>query len=146
VHFAATAGRDKSDSGIEASASGGTIPCSRFRGVGSDRREEYGIFIVVGSKIAIDRERTAEFCRRHHIRRLALFGSVLTDDFRPDSDVDVLVDFEPGQVIGFRIFDIEDELSQILGGHRVDLVREKYLNRRLRNRVLAGAETQYAER
>ena len=75
-----------------------------------------------------------------------LFGSVLTDDFRPDSDVDVLVDFEPGQVIGFRIFDIEDELSQILGGHRIDLVREKYLNRRLRNRVLAGAETQYEER
>lgn len=100
----------------------------------------------MGAKIAIDRERIAEFCRRHHIRRLALFGSVLTDDFRPDSDVDVLVDFEPGQVIGFRIFDIEDELSQILGGHRIDLVREKYLNRRLRNRVLAGAETQYAER
>ena len=92
-----------------------------------------------------NRKRIAELCRRHHIRRLALFGSVLTDDFRPDSDVDVLVDFEPDQVIGFRIFDIEEELSQILGGHRVDLIREKYLNRRLRKRVLASAENHYAE-
>jgi uncharacterized protein len=100
---------------------------------------------AMGAKITIDRERIAELCRRHHIRKLALFGSVLTDDFRPDSDVDVLVDFAPGEVVGFRIFDIEDELSQILGGHRVDLVREKYLNRRLRGRVLASAETQYAE-
>ena len=99
----------------------------------------------VSVRIAIDRARIADFCRRHHIRRLALFGSVLTDDFRPDSDVDVLVDFEPDQVVGFRIFDIEDELSQLLAGHRVDLVREKYLNRRLRHRVLASAETQYAE-
>ena len=99
----------------------------------------------MGARISIDRERVAALCRRHHIRRLALFGSVLTDDFRPDSDIDVLVDFEPGEVVGFRIFDIEDELSQILGGHRVDLVREKYLNRRLRDRVLRSAETQYAE-
>ena len=99
----------------------------------------------MGAKITIDRERIADVCRHHRIRKLALFGSVLTDDFRPDSDVDVLVDFEPGLVVGFRIFDIEDELSQIFGGHRVDLVREKYLHRRLRDRVLATAETQYAE-
>ena len=99
----------------------------------------------MSGRVAIDRERIADLCRRHHIRKLALFGSVLSDDFRPDSDIDVLVDFEPDQVVGFRIFDIEDELSQILGGHRVDLVREKYLNRRLRDRVLATAETQYAE-
>ena len=99
----------------------------------------------MSGRVAIDRERIADLCRRHHIRKLALFGSVLSDDFRPDSDIDVLVDFEPGQVVGFRIFDIEDELSQILGGHRVDLVREKYLNRRLRDRVLATAETEYAE-
>ena len=108
-------------------------------------RAECGMRTPMAAKIAIDRHRIAEFCRRHHVRKLALFGSVLTDDFRPDSDVDVLVDFEPGQVIGFRIFDIEEELSRILGGHRVDLVREKYLNRRLRDRVLASAETQYAE-
>lgn len=96
-------------------------------------------------RITIDRERIAEFCRRNHIRKLALFGSVLRDDFGPESDVDVLVDFEPGQMIGFRIFDIEDELSRLLGGHRVDLVSEKFLNRRLRDRVLASAEIQYAE-
>jgi len=95
-------------------------------------------------RIPIDRERIAAFCRRHHIRKLALFGSVLRDDFGPDSDVDVLVEFEPGQVIGFRIFDIEDELSRLLGGHRVYLVPEKFLNRRIRDRVLASAEVQYA--
>jgi len=95
-------------------------------------------------RIPIDRERIAAFCRRHHIRKLALFGSVLRDDFGPDSDVDVLVEFEPGQMIGFRIFDIEDELSRLLGGHRVDLVPEKFLNRRIRDRILASAEVQYA--
>lgn len=98
----------------------------------------------MSAKVVIDRERLAEVCRRHHIRKLALFGSVLREEFRPDSDVDVLVDFEPGRVIGFRIFDIEAELSRVFGGHRVDFVREKYLNRRLRDRVLATAETQYA--
>lgn len=95
--------------------------------------------------MTVDRQRLAEFCRRHHIRKLALFGSVLRDDFRPDSDVDVLVEFEPGQVIGLRVIDIEDELSQILGGHKVDMVRKKYLNRHIRDRVLASAEVQYDE-
>jgi len=92
----------------------------------------------------IDRERIAEFCRRHHIRRLALFGSVLRDDFRPDSDVDVLVEFEPGAFVGFGIIDMEDELSQMLG-RKVDLVREKFLNRHIRERVLASAKQVYAE-
>ena len=99
----------------------------------------------MGSQIPIDRERLASFCRRHHIRKLALYGSVLRDDFRPDSDVDVLVEFEPGQAPGFRIVDIEEELSHLLGGRRVDLVSEKYLNPRLRGRVLASAEVHYAE-
>jgi uncharacterized protein len=97
------------------------------------------------AKIPVDREQLAALCRRNGIRRLALFGSVLRDDFRPDSDVDVLIDFQPGVSVGFRIFDIEDELSRLFGGHHVDLVREKYLNRRLRDRVLADAETEYAE-
>jgi len=92
----------------------------------------------------VDRQRIAEFCRKHHIRKLSLFGSVLGDDFRPESDIDVLVTFEPGQVIGLRIVDIEDELAQLLG-RRVDLVSEKYLNRRIRDRVLSAAEVQYAE-
>jgi predicted nucleotidyltransferase len=98
----------------------------------------------VSPRITVDRQRIAEFCRKHHIRRLALFGSVLGDDFRPDSDVDVLVAFEPGQVIGLRIIDIEDELARLFG-RRVDLVSEKYLNHRIRDEVLAAAEVQYAE-
>lgn len=96
-------------------------------------------------RIALDRKQIAEFCRRHHIRKLSLFGSVLRDDFRPDSDVDVLVEFEPGHRVGLRIIDIQEELSKMLGGRRVDIVSEKYLNRRLRNRVLASAEVEYAE-
>ena len=96
-------------------------------------------------RIDVDRKQIAEFCRRHHIRRLSLFGSVLRDDFRPDSDVDVLVEFEPGRQVGLRIIDMEEELSKMLGGRRVDIVSEKYLNRRLRNRVLASAEVEYAE-
>ena len=96
-------------------------------------------------RIALDRNQIAEFCRRHHVRKLSLFGSVLRDDFRPDSDVDVLVEFEPGRPVGLRIIDIEEELSKMLGGRRVDIVSEKYLNRRLRNRVLASAEVEYAE-
>ncbi len=98
----------------------------------------------MSSRIPVDRQRIAEFCRKFHIRKLSLFGSVLRDDFRPDSDVDVLVTFEPGQVIGLRIVDIEDELAQLLG-RRVDIVSEKYLNHRIRDRVLSAAEIQYAE-
>jgi len=91
------------------------------------------------------RDQIADFCRRHHIRKLALFGSVLRDDFQPDSDVDVLVEFEPGHAVGFEILDMEEELSRIFGGHKVDIVQEKYLNRWLRARVLGSAEVQYAE-
>jgi len=97
------------------------------------------------SQVPIDREKLASFCRRHHIRKLAFFGSVLRDDFRPNSDIDVLVDFEPGRTPGFAIVDIEEELSQLLGGRKVDLVSEKYLNPRLRGPVLASAEVQYAQ-
>jgi predicted nucleotidyltransferase len=95
--------------------------------------------------ISIDRTSLAALCRRHHIRRLSLFGSVLRSDFRPDSDVDVLVEFEPGQVPGFlALHEIEMELSQLLGGRQVDLVTQRSLNRRLRDRVLSSAEVEYA--
>ncbi|MCY3022894.1 MAG: nucleotidyltransferase family protein [Planctomycetota bacterium] len=100
----------------------------------------------MSTRVKLDKGRLAEFCRHNHIRTLALFGSVLRDDFRPDSDVDVLVEFEPGQTFGFRIFRLEEQLSQLLGGHKVDLVNQKYLNPRIRDRVLAAAEVQYAER
>ena len=60
-------------------------------------------------------ESLAEFCRRHHIRKLAFFGSVLREDFRPDSDIDVLVEFEPGRTPGLAFFSMQDELSELLG-------------------------------
>jgi predicted nucleotidyltransferase len=93
----------------------------------------------------VDSDAIADFCRRHHIRKLSLFGSVLRDDFRPDSDVDVLVEFEPGVEFGWDIMDVEEELSQLFDGHKIDMVRERYLNHRLRDRILASAEVQYAE-
>ncbi len=100
---------------------------------------------MVSESLEVSQDWVADFCRRHHIRKLSLFGSVLRDDFRPDSDVDVLIRFEPGHVVGLGIMDIEEELSQLLGGHKIDLVNEKYLNRRLRSRILAEAEVQYAQ-
>ena len=93
-------------------------------------------------RIAINRDRLAEFCRRNHIRRLALFGSVLRDDFRPDSDVDVLVEFEPGRIPGLRFFTLERELSEILG-RKVDLKTPNFLSPYFRGRVMAEAEVQY---
>jgi predicted nucleotidyltransferase len=96
-------------------------------------------------RIAVDRAKLAGFCRRHHIRKLSLFGSVLRDDFGPDSDVDVLVEFAPGHTPGLEIVDIEESLSELLGGRKVDLVNPKYLNPRLKARVLGEAEVQYAE-
>ena len=97
----------------------------------------------MGARIPIDRERIAEFCRRNHIRKLSLFGSVLRDDFRPDSDVDVLVEFEPGAVVGLiRLAGMEIELSEMLG-RKVDLNTAGFLSRHYRGRVLAEAEVQY---
>src|SRR5437868_15292620 len=90
--------------------------------------------------ISIDREKLGALCRQHHIRRLSLFGSVLRPDFRPDSDVDVLVEFEPGQVPGFlALHEIEAELSKPLGGRKADLATQRSLNRRLRDRVASSA-------
>ena len=96
-------------------------------------------------RLEIPKDRLADLCQRRRIRKLSLFGSVLRDDFRPDSDVDVLIQFEAGHVIGLDIMDVEEELSQLLAGRRIDLVNEKYLNRRLRARILAEAEVQYAQ-
>ncbi len=93
-------------------------------------------------RIDIDREAVATFCRRHHVRRLALFGSVLREDFTPASDVDVLVEFEAGHVPGLAFFEMERELSDILG-HRVDLNTPGFLSRYFRDQVLAEAENQY---
>jgi predicted nucleotidyltransferase len=86
------------------------------------------------SHIPIPREQIAAFCKRHHIRKLALFGSVLRDDFRPDSDVDILVEFEPGHVPGFfGLFDMQEELSTLFGGRTVDLRTPQELSRYFRD-------------
>src|ERR1044071_5321469 len=87
-------------------------------------------------------QRLAEFCQRHGIQRLALFGSVLRDDFKPESDVDVLVEFKPGVRTGLRFFAMQDELSEILG-RRVDLHTPECLSKYFRDRVLSEAVTQY---
>lgn len=94
-------------------------------------------------QIPLDLEHMANFCRRHHIRSLALFGSVLREDFRPDSDVDVLVQFEDGCTPGWELFDLEDELSGVLG-RRVDLNTPGFLSRSFRQRVLYEAQIVYA--
>ena len=95
------------------------------------------------SRIPIDRKKIEGFCHQHHIRRLALFGSVLRDDFRPDSDVDVLVEFEPSHVPGLAFFDMEAELAHLIG-RQVDLNTPQFLSRYFRDTVLAEAEVLYA--
>ena len=94
------------------------------------------------SRIDMPTDKVAEFCRANHIRRLALFGSVLRDDFREDSDVDVLVEFEPGHVPGLAFFRMERELSELLG-RKVDLNTPGFLSDYFRDEVLAEAEVQY---
>jgi len=96
--------------------------------------------------IDVPRHQLAEFCRRHQIQTLSLFGSVLREDFRPDSDIDVLVDFEDGHMPGLLgIARMERELSGILGGRKVDLRTPEDLSRYFRQEVLAKAEVQYAQ-
>ncbi|MCC6444813.1 MAG: nucleotidyltransferase family protein [Armatimonadetes bacterium] len=95
--------------------------------------------------IEVDNRRIAEFCRRNHIRRLAFFGSVLREDFRADSDVDVLVEFESGVPIGLiRMAGMEIELSDILG-RKVDLRTPQDLSRHFRDKVVLLAEVHYAQ-
>ncbi len=95
------------------------------------------------ARIDIPKDEIAQFCRRNHIRRLALFGSVLRDDFGPDSDVDVLVEFEPEAKVGMlRLAGMEIELSELLG-RRVDLNTPGFISNYFRDEVLAEAEIQY---
>lgn len=96
--------------------------------------------------ISIQKEKVAEFCKKHHIQRLAIYGSVLRSDFRPESDIDVLVDFAPGHTPGFfKLFEMEDELSNLFGGRKVDIRTPQDLSRYFRDRVIEGAEVQYVQ-
>ena len=96
--------------------------------------------------ITVKREKIKDFCHRYHIVRLSFFGSVLRDDFRPTSDIDVLVEFEPEHVPGlFRLAHMERELSVLLGNRKVDLRTPQDLSRYFRDEVIATAEVQYAQ-
>ena len=94
--------------------------------------------------LTVPHAQIAQLCQRHHIRRLALFGSVLRDDFRADSDVDVLVEFAPGQTPGFQFFAIEEELTEMFG-RKVDLNTPGFLSRYFRDRVQREAQVLYAQ-
>ena len=99
---------------------------------------------MLAQNLDIDLEQLAEFCRRNHIRRLSLFGSVLRDDFRPDSDVDMLVEFEPGQTPGYlRLAGMELELSELVG-REVDVRTLAEISKYFRDEVVQRSELQYA--
>lgn len=120
--------------GLDAVVEGFTRPFSR------------GTMLVMGNNLLIPKTRLEEFCRRHHIRKLAFFGSVLRPDFRPGSDVDVLVEFEPGSKVGFfELYDLEQELSRILGGRKVDLNTPQSLSKYFREQALTEAQVEYVE-
>lgn len=93
-------------------------------------------------KIDIPKEKIADFCRKHGIRKIAFFGSVLRDDFMPESDVDVLVEFKPGHTPGLAFFTMQRELSEILG-RKVDLNTAGDLSPYFRDEVLSEAQVLY---
>ena len=98
------------------------------------------------NQLEIPKDKIEAFCRKNHIRKLSLFGSVLREDFGPDSDVDVLVEFEPGQTVGLlRLAGMEIELSTVFK-RKVDLRTPAELSRYFRQQVLDSAEVQYARR
>ena len=102
---------------------------------------------MVIKNIEISEELISEFCRRNHIRRFAFFGSLLRGDFRPGSDIDVLVEFEPEHVPGlFRLARMENELSALLGSRKVDMRTPQDLSAYFRDEVAASAEVVYAEK
>ena len=101
---------------------------------------------VVNERFDISPDVIAQYCKKHHIQRLALFGSVLRDDFASNSDVDVLVEFEVGHVPGLMtLAGMEFELSDLLGGRVVDMNTPLCLSKYFRDRVLGEAEVVYAQ-
>jgi predicted nucleotidyltransferase len=98
------------------------------------------------ARVSVPDEELRAFCVRTHIRRLAFFGSVLRDDFSPESDIDVLVEFEPGHTPGLlRLAGMERELSALLGGRKVDMRTPRDLSRYFRDDVVAHAAVQYEQ-
>ena len=93
-------------------------------------------------KFELPKDEISSFCHRHHIKKLSIFGSALREDFRPESDIDILVEFEPGYTPGLNFFTIEEELSKILG-KKVDLHTPNFLSKYFRDMVLKEAQIQY---
>lgn len=94
----------------------------------------------------IPRDKIVKFCKRNHIHKLSTFGSILRGDFHSDSDVDILVEFEPDHIPGYiRLSGMEIEFSEILGGRRVDINTPQCLSRYFRDEVLAKARVQYVQ-
>ncbi len=100
----------------------------------------------MNANLQVSRQRIASFCQQNGVRRFAIFGSALRADFRPDSDVDVLVEFEPDRIPGLLgVARMERELSVLFDGRRVDMRTAEDLSRYFRQRVLEEAEVQYAQ-
>lgn len=98
-------------------------------------------------QIKMPQNKIADFCRRNKIRRLSLFGSVLREDFGPGSDIDVLVEFEPEARVGFfELFDMEQELSVLFGGRKVEINTPNSISRYFRDTILQEARVQYNDR
>jgi predicted nucleotidyltransferase len=95
-------------------------------------------------QIDFSREALDAICRRRAVKRLALFGSVVRDDFGPDSGVDVLVEFDHDTFEGKQVYKIYDELTELFGGRKIDLVEVEFVNRRLRERILEEAHDVFA--
>lgn len=97
-------------------------------------------------QVSVSKDALAAFCRQHGIKRLAVFGSALREDFGPESDIDVLVEFQPDRIPGlFGVAGMELELSELFAGRRVDLRTPEDLSRYFRQDVLSRAEVQYAQ-
>jgi predicted nucleotidyltransferase len=94
-------------------------------------------------RVTLPEKELKAFCQKHHIKKMSLFGSALRDDYGPDSDLDVLVEFEEGHVPGLKFFSMQDELSRILKC-KVDLNTPGFLSRHFRDQVLSEAEVCYA--
>ncbi|MCH8871089.1 MAG: nucleotidyltransferase family protein [Chloroflexi bacterium] len=101
---------------------------------------------LVRDRFALSDDDVASFCLKNHIRRMALFGSIVREDFRPESDVDVLVEFDPAHTPSlFKFSGMRLDLSELLGGKKVDLHTFKGLNKYIRDEVLSEAKVIYDE-
>ncbi len=100
--------------------------------------------MMIATNLDISGTFLTNFCQTHHICSLAFFGSVVRDDFGPESDVDCLVEFCEGHHPGWNIIDLEAEFSELVGGRKVQFVNPKYLNKHLKDRILREAQEQYA--